>query len=687
MVLRRALALAITTAAAGACRTSDPPATEAPGRADRPGAGGDEHEAALAELRAFEDARRAATDFAHVPATGALGADPVRVAWLPGGGGAVGLLRGDDAVVRLRTDGSEAARAPAPPSPTALAIDASGVAWVGGTGSARVVALDAGLREVASVQLDGWTARALAVSDRWLFAADQRSGAIRAVAIDRRGGRVRLGARRAVGSCREPIQLALTERNLVVACLIDHAALLYPLAPAGAPAAGATPVRVVHDGPMWSVAAASDAERDVVVAGGVEDHPLERADGGFRYIDSFLYVYQVPAGAARAERLAAINLSAEGVVTPKWVSLSLSRAGATARAVGYGSPVAATVTWDRLAPGATPRIATRAFEPGVTDVAGGLAASPLLDAWVVVDEGGATRRVAAPVPAAAAARSYESRLGEALLFTTAMAPWNRSDDELSRFTCETCHFEAYGDGRVHFTGRGTVHAATKPLRGLFNNRPHFTRALDRTMTKMVHAEFRVANRWSGHDPWFALRARDVAWVPRDGAPGETLEPELLRRAFMSFLMDLNFETNAAVRGRDHWSVLERRGAELFRDRCESCHRARLVTEEAASEVPFDRWEELVLSPQGPIVWAGAEYHRTGIEPYVHELGARTTALRRVALKQPHFTSGSARTLDDVLERAGWDAADGRFLHGGAPAGARRLDAGERAALRAFLELL
>ena len=527
MVLRRALALAILTA--GACRTSDPqdpPARQAetPARAG-PAGSGDDHAAALAELRAFEDERRAATDFTRVPARGALGADPYKVAFTSNG--AVGILRGADAIVKLDRSGHEIARAPAPPSPTALDTDATGMAWVGGTGSSRVVAFDADLREVVNEKLDGWTTRALLVREDWLFAADQRTGAITAVRIDRRGKVPRLGARRTVGSCREPIQLEITGRNLVVVCLVDHSIELYPLGPDRAPAAGAAPVRIVHDGPIWSVSALSDGDRDAIVAGGVEDHPLERADGGFRYIDSFLSVYQLEPGGARAERIQEINLSAEGVVTPKWVSLwRFDPTGASVDVIGYGSPVLATLRWDVLGSGSTPIIETRAFHPGITDMVVdrrsstpevyALAASPLLDSWLVVDQPDQPHH-RVPVPAQGE-RSFESRLGEALFFTTAMSPWNRSDDELSRFTCETCHFEAYGDGRVHFTGRGTVHAATKPLRGLFNNRPHFTRALDESMTKMVNAEFRVANRWNGHDPGFALRAQDVPWVPRDGAP-------------------------------------------------------------------------------------------------------------------------------------------------------------------------
>jgi len=307
----------------------------------------------------------------------------------------------------------------------------------------------------------------------------------------------------------------------------------------------------------------------------------------------------------------------------------------------------------------------------------------------MVDAGaGAPELVPVAPPAGAPARSTESRVGEALFFTTLMAPWNRSDGKLSRFTCETCHFEAYGDGRVHFTGRGTVHSATKPLRGLFNNRPHFTRALDHTMAEMVHAEFRVANRFSGHDPWFSLAAADFPWLSAiEGVPA-TLSPVYLRRAFMTFLMDLRFEPNQAVRGRNRFSAGERAGAAIFRDRCESCHRARLIAEEPASEVPFDRWEELIFSPQGPIVWASAEYRKTGVEPYVHPEGARTTSLRRLHQKFPYFTSGSARSLADLVAAAAW--IGDRFWHGVAPGAAgeaTHLDADQQAALLAFLELL
>jgi len=688
-----------------------------------PPAADDEHLAELAELRRFEDERRRRTDFAAQPSGDrALGSDPYQLRPLGDGSRLVGLLRGGDAVVLVDRRGRELARAPAPPSPTALAVDGAERIWVGGTGSAAIavyrLADGPALVRAATFRVTGaWTVRALAASKdgAWLYAADERSGLLSALALDRGGRAIR---QYRVGQCRSPIQLAHAGGWLIANCLNEHALLAYRLEPQGAPSAAPTalaPLRMEIDGPFWSVAAAAAGDLTIVAAGGVEDHPLERKNGGFGYIDSFLYLYSLPgspassasfasstapaqpARAAGPRRLAAVNLSAEGVVTPKWLTLELDGdGGAVVQTAGYASSVLATLSWRQLASGRSPAVATRPFMPGTTDwspspsPAGengrepGLAASPLFDGWIAAGEGAPELVSAAPAPHGPM-RSVESRVGEALFFTTLMAPWNRSDGKLSRFTCETCHFEAYGDGRIHFTGRGAVHSTTKPLRGLFNNRPHFSRALDRTMAEMVHAEFRVANRWNGRDPWFSLEAADFPWLAATGGVPATLSPLYLRRALMSFLMDLTFEPNQAVRGRRHFSDSERTGAALFRGRCESCHRSRLIAEEPASAVPFESWEELIFSPQGPIVWASSEYRKTGVEPYVHPEGARTSSLRRLVRKFPYFTNGSARTLGDVVSRAAW--AKGAFFHDSAPGGAEHLRVDEQVALLAFLELL
>src|SRR5689334_8421645 len=115
-------ALLAMLASLGACRargsgTADGVAahTGAIAPADEP----PPHDRELQALRAFEQQRRAATDFAALPPSDiALGPDPYRIAALPGGKQLVGLLRGESAVVVLDDDATELARVAAPRSPS-----------------------------------------------------------------------------------------------------------------------------------------------------------------------------------------------------------------------------------------------------------------------------------------------------------------------------------------------------------------------------------------------------------------------------------------------------------------------------------------------------------------------------------------------------------------------------------------
>jgi hypothetical protein len=143
----------------------------------------------------------------------------------------------------------------------------------------------------------------------------------------------------------------------------------------------------------------------------------------------------------------------------------------------------------------------------------------------------------------------------------------------------------------------------------------------------------------------------------------------------------------AALGHARFTERERAGAEVFRARCAGCHAARLVADDPGSEVPFERWEPLVLSAAGPIVWSNAAYAKTGVEPYVNDRGARVAPLRRLYKKWPLFTSGSARSLGELLDRFAW-TPDATY-HDGAPAGPAlaRLTAEDRAALLTFLDLL
>ncbi|HEX4419686.1 MAG TPA: hypothetical protein VH165_17350 [Kofleriaceae bacterium] len=745
------------------------------------------HDRALAALHAFEDQRRAATDFARVPSSDQiLGPDPYRIAALHGGatgvarasGGAagarlIGLLRGESAVVALDGDGAELARLAAPRSPSGLAV------WPDGAGADDVLVVGEAARELAHYRVEGGRlARAaalpvdalglrdvaLAPDGKTAYLVEDHDGRLLAVALERDRARgLRAAGVRELARCHGPIQVAAAGDYVAVDCLLDHTIELRrvggePGRAGGEPGradgepmrAGGEPVRIHHDGPLWRFALAPQADGGVLVAaGGVEDHPLEREDGGFGYIDSYLYLYRVAPG-AQPVRLAAINTSELGVVTPKWVALRADADVVAVTAAGYASPSVVTATWRAGDLAAPPRIAQIALLPGTADaqLTGDgtiVAANPLFDAWVVaragaLGEAGAGPRggpgagagggvgtgvrggALDPAPRVVAvvstqpARSAMSRIGELLFFTTLMAPWNSADGKLSRFTCETCHHEGYVDGRTHFTGRGQVYATTRPLYGLGNDRPFFSRALDKTMTQMVHAEFRVANRHNGRDPWFALTRADVPWLAEvAGIPAE-LSPAQLREAFMTFLMDFTHRANPAVIDRiaadpsrpPRFTALERAGAQVFRDRCAGCHAARLVADDPGSVVPFERWEALVLSAPGPIVWSNAAYARTGVTPYVGDSGARVPPLRRLYKKWPYFTNGHARSLDDVLERfafsvapavagarspavalpvAGAPSPGDTAYHDAAPDAAVRLPPDEKPALRAFLDLL
>jgi hypothetical protein len=656
-------------------------------------------------FRAVDAVRRLKADFAHLPTWDELGGpDPYVVARVPESPHLVGILRGDDAVVVLDEGLRELQRVPAPAAPVAIAVADDGAVFVAGelaTHVARFSWQGGKLVPSGKWQLDDIRAvRGIAAgTGGFIYVAEERDGRLLALRLERGGVESQEGAidrimeRREIGSCHGPIRLLRVADRLIADCVLDHRLVVHRLESSGAPSSEPA-VAIVHDGPIWSFDALTSKEGLLVAAGGVEDHPLDRTIGAFGYIDSFLFLYRLDGKSPEARREAAINLSELGVVTPKAIML---RDGPPAVIVtGYGSDQLLDLTFSQ-GPTKRPVIRTDSFVPGTNavtalhGVAPGQAlvfANPLLDAWILSRPG--TAPVIVPVAAAREGHRVELavRLGEALFFTTLMAPWSRAEGPLSRFTCETCHYEGYVDGRTHHTGRDDVHAVTKPLLGLFNNRPHFSRALDPDLTAVVFNEFRVAGAKSGHDPWFSLDASDAPWVGFLGSDAATLTAEEMRKALMSFLIAFQHRPNPSVLDRAAFSDLERQGAALFRDRCENCHEARLSSDEASSRVAFERWESLVMSRQGPIVWGTDVYAQTGIVPYVHEKGARVPSLRRLYKKQPYFTNGAGKNLEDVLVRA--RLVPSGFQHdarSGVPPAAPSLDGPSRAALLAFMQLL
>ncbi|MEY2931586.1 MAG: hypothetical protein RL033_2335 [Pseudomonadota bacterium] len=599
-------------------------------------------------------------------------------------GRAVGLLRGSAELRLFARDLALLDRVAGPRRGSALALQGSHGLFVTSELDARIrrYQVQEGLSAQGEIAVPGvHSLRALASSADVLFAASEESSALFAVL---RASSSTPEVRRVAELGRGVQRLQVSGSYLVASCLLDHTLVVLELAATGLPSGRVWRAR--HDGPFWGFAALATPERLVIAASGVEDHPLDRRIGSFGYVDSFLYLYELRQGGALERRLS-LNASERGVLTARALSLRARGSGFQLSAEGFGSARTLELELDAgLQPTSEEQ---RTSLPGSADLArlgGGetLSAHPLLDAFRLQNPRTEEERVL-PV-ASRDARTPLEKLGEALELTNLMAPAQRADGPLSRFTCETCHFEGGIDGRIHHTGRGDVVATTKPLRGLSNNRPYFSRALDPDLTQMVHNEFRAASAGSGSDPWFALRLADHAWLSWLGLSEAELSPLELRRALLQHFLLVEHPPNPRALERHAWTEPERQGAELFRERCEGCHQARLLADELRSRVPFERWQELIFSEAGPLIWGRDGYEKTGIEPLVHPLGARVPSLRRVVAKYPLFTNGSAGSLEEVLAAACWSKSG--FAHRAREGEqAEHLSAAEREALLAFSSLL
>ncbi len=637
--------------------------------------------AALGRLRDYEagllDPLRAD---GQPPWSSVAGPDPIAVLPLRDGT-RVGLLRGASALVHLQADGQELHRVEAPAGASGWARGQQGSLYVVGERSDVVSRYREG---PDGMELEAhWTVEgARSLRD----VAVTRSG--RLFFADRHRGRISMTSEPVpvepgdpggslasvhIASCPGAIDVEVQDDILIANCMLGHRVELFGLDASGRP--DGRGLVLEHDGPSWALAARSASPGLTLAVAGVEDHPLDRSEGSFGFIDSFVFVYDVTADGRglRAQRRAAVNLSALGVVTPKWLTWTDDDQLVV---TGAGSDRLASLDVSIDPPGAR----VRTVPAGLVGLAGspedGLAADPLLDRWVRL-EPGSWSTVSIP---GLDTRSPQVRVGEALALTTLMAPAGSSQGQASRFTCETCHFEGTVDGRTHYTGRGVVHATTKTLRGLIGNRPHFSRALDRTSADMVHNEFRVANAGTEQDPWFTTRTADVPWLSLLTTE-EALGPEAQRRSLLAFLAAYTPEPNPAVRGRTRFDERERAGSTLFAELCESCHRALVRSDAPDSRIDATRWEAAILSSQ-TVVWGSVQRALVGVEPLVHPDGPRVPSLRRLSVKRPYFTNGSAPDLEAVLRAVDLGPP---FRH--APGGTHPLSPQQRESLQAFIELL
>jgi hypothetical protein len=612
--------------------------------------------ASLAEL---EQRWRAAADPARPPG-GDGGADPLRLVRV--GGGLVGLLAGRDALVLLDEVLSEIDRAPAPPGACALAAGEAGELYAGGERSG----------EIFVYQVDGARlARAGTLAPPGLIGATAlAAGAGRIEIVDGAGERWltldRDGAPLAERRLDPGPARVVRDRGVTaLVTAMGHRLLVRD--------ADGREREVRHDGPLWDVALRPGGEL-LIAVGGIEDAPLSRDDGAFGHLDSRLFFYAPDGDGLR--RRAEVDLSALDVVTPRALLAEPDRVTVAAA----GSPGLASFTWPSA--GAAPALVERrAVVPGTAALvrlaSGALAlANPLADAWQRDDQ---------LIPVEADGRDPELRLGEALLTTTLIAPFNQSDGARSRFTCESCHPDGYADGRLHHTGRGDAYVTTRAIRGLFALRPYFSRGLDPDLAAVAENEFRVANRGQ-HDPHFSLALDEVPWLRALGVTTPTLSSEALRRALLRALLEWRHRPNPRLAGRTAFTAEERAGAAAFAALCATCHAPRLLADRPETELAPEAWEPLVFAGSGALAWSRPERMRTTPPPWVHPEGARVPSLRRLDLKRPYLVAGGAADLAELLARVR-RFPDGALLHDGDPPGAAPLDAATRDVLAAFLRLL
>ena len=597
-----------------------------------------------------------------------FGPDPARLLRLPATGHTLILLRNASKIVLCDPDLKILSSAAAPRGAVALGLIETDIVIAGGDLSGRLQPYRITgnhIQLLPAIDLPGVVSvRDLVVSESGsLFLLDSFAGNLVQVQLPAFGGALpqdRPVATRLLPVGAGPLNIRSAGDHLVVNLMLEHTILVIPLRD-GAPRLEEAS-KIVNAGPLWSIEVSVDAQTLVIAAGGVENRPLSREAGEFGYIDSFLYLFRLPkdqngryrwqeGDRENRRRYRAVNLSAYGILTPK--ALHFTPFGGPRRRLwvtGYGGEQAAEFV---VGPNDVSVARLLKVMPGISDAlvaphSGGTGltyTSALLDraASVDVDSGEVLNILAFD----AARATPAAQLGEMLFFTDLMSPHNSSQGHLSRFTCESCHFEGLVDGRTHFTGRANVFATTKPLHGLANNVPLFSRAGDDTLSAMVMAEFQVANQ--NRKAFFAIPTDRHPWLPAADTWPETLSPLDLRKALLAYFVHFNPKVNPWRIAHPTLDDRARRGLAVFKDRCADCHQP-LVSTRTRQGIDFEQWPDWLTSQDRDLVWGAPFSARTGVRPYVADTGARVPSLRRVWLKRPLFTNGSAGTVREVLSR-------------------------------------
>ncbi|MBL9008091.1 MAG: hypothetical protein JNJ46_27785 [Myxococcales bacterium] len=303
-------------------------------------------------------------------------------------------------------------------------------------------------------------------------------------------------------------------------------------------------------------------------------------------------------------------------------------------------------------------------------------ADRLSDSVSLIDAKGQREVIVVGTPA----RTSEREHGEILFFSRALVPHNVGTGERSLYACSACHDDGHVDGRLHPARQNRFRSMTKTCRSIGSTAPYLF------LGEVANVPDFAANVVSTHaqgsekGPGFD-RYNTTLRLPSKN-PQKThalrLSPEKIRTAMAAYLASLPAEPSPFVPlGTTALPEPARRGLSVFKSSCAPCHR--LVRDSHdPDEIPTAELERSLL--RGEVALTDTRLHDVGI----HVLGPggnNAPSLRGVWDNAPYFSDGSARTLEEVLQRTHPDPKS-PSVHAGSG-----LPEAEQAALLAFLRCL
>jgi mono/diheme cytochrome c family protein len=480
---------------------------------------------------------------------------------------------------------------------------------------------------------------------------------------------------------------------LLVSNFIDHTVTVHEVTRDGRLDAPTQTIRLAA--PVLDMAVARYAGRESLLLLTHEDRPLTRANGPVEGLDSGVIVLPArplsvggpPFDDPGPGRRAFVNLGERPAPVIELAGIAVGLGHDSGGAItGAGSDnLLVIASGQAMSDGAV--IGVGANPSAVVWLPGGrlVTADRLSDTLTFISGG----TPYAMLDVGRSERVTPAEHGELMFYSRALVPNNVADGVQSLYTCAACHDDGHIDGRRHPAKRDRFFSMTKTCRGLGTTAPYLSLGEPATIDAFAdnivatHAQGRErdAERFDKYPVKLRVRAsggqRDA-----DGWTQVVLPPAEVRAGLAAYMARIPPEPSPFVApGQRALTAEQRRGLALFRDGCAGCHQ--LVRDSAVGgAVPARELEAALLA--GKVALTSPRLHAVGT-PVLGAGGNNPPSLRGVWEAAPYFSDGSARTLEDVVQRTHPDAD---AVH--APANATRppaFSADQRAALVAFLRAL